>query len=444
MEKLRVFECFSGVGSQNMGLRDIGVDYEVVATADIDKWAIISYAAIHNDLDSHIGEIKRDKEWKKEVSERMRAKGIKPPRSYKKLKWLEIADKLSKNLGDISKINTGDIPDHDLFTFSFPCQDISLAGNQKGLKEDSGTRSSLLWECKKVIEAKKPKYLLLENVKNLIGKNHKENFDKWLEWLESQGYTNKWKVLNAKDYGVPQNRERVFVVSYRDDMDFEFPKKQELKLRLKDVLEKNVDESFYYDGDRLPKLIDKINKKGLSKGKLESTKRLGGLFDKKGKTHQAGSTWDTNGLSPVIDTMQGGYREPMICEERSDEGLRFFKDNVSGTIRTIDSGGDKRIIESKIANVPTSREYHGFREESPTLCARDYKDPKTILEIQKEIYKIRRVTPRECWRLMGFTDEDFDKAAKFMSNSQLYKQAGNSIVVPVLESIFKNMFKKGE
>ena len=153
--KLRVFEAFAGYGSQSIALRNIGIDYEVVAISEIDKYAIKAYESIHGKVN---------------------------------------------NLGDISKINVEDIPDHDLFTYSFPCQDISVAGKQASLEENSGTRSSLLWECKKIIEGKKPKYLLMENVKNLVSKKHKPYFDKWLEWLEEQGYSNTWKVLNAKDY----------------------------------------------------------------------------------------------------------------------------------------------------------------------------------------------------------------------------------------------------
>lgn len=168
MKTLKVFEAFAGVGSQRMALRNLGIPHEVVAIAEIEKFAIASYEAIHGKVN---------------------------------------------NLGDISTVATDEIPDHDIFTYSFPCQDISVEGKQAGLDVNSGTRSGILWECQKVISSKKPKYLLLENVKNLVGKRHKANFDLWLEWLSGQGYTNYWQVLNAKDYGIPQNRARVFVVS---------------------------------------------------------------------------------------------------------------------------------------------------------------------------------------------------------------------------------------
>ena len=150
---IKVFEAFAGIGTQRMALRNLGIEHEVVAIAEIDKYAIKSYEAIHGEVN---------------------------------------------NLGDISKIKTEDIPDHDLFTYSFPCQDISLAGKGLGLDAGSGTRSGLLWECQKIIAGKKPKYLLLENVKNLVGKKHKHNFDLWLDWLKELGYTNYWKVLDGR------------------------------------------------------------------------------------------------------------------------------------------------------------------------------------------------------------------------------------------------------
>ena len=208
--KIKVFEAFSGIGTQRMALRNLGIEHEVVAIAEIDKYALKSYEAIHGDC---------------------------------------------PNLGDISKIDPNDIPDHDLFTYSFPCQDISAAGKGKGFEKGSGTRSGLLWECEKVIRAKKPKYLLMENVKNLVAKKFKPGFEEWLKALEEIGYTNYYSVLNAKDYGIPQNRERVFCVSILGDHEpYKFPKKQELTIRLKDVLEDEVDEKYYLSEERVAQL----------------------------------------------------------------------------------------------------------------------------------------------------------------------------------------------
>ena len=208
--KIKVFEAFSGIGTQRMALRNLGIEHEVVAIAEIDKYALKSYEAIHGDC---------------------------------------------PNLGDISKIDPNTIPDHDLFTYSFPCQDISAAGKGKGFEKGSGTRSGLLWECEKVIRAKKPKYLLMENVKNLVSKKFKPGFEEWLKALEEIGYTNYYSVLNAKDFGVPQNRERVFCVSILGDHEpYIFPEKQELAIRLKDVLEDEVDEKYYLSEERVVQL----------------------------------------------------------------------------------------------------------------------------------------------------------------------------------------------
>ena len=403
-KKIRVFEAFAGYGSQSMALRNLGVNYEVVAISEIDKYAIQAYEAIHGKVN---------------------------------------------NLGDISKINVDDIPDHDLFTYSFPCQDISVAGKMEGI-EKGQTRSGLLYECERIIEGKKPKYLLLENVKNLVGKKFKPQFDEWLKYLEELGYTNYWKVLNAKDYGIPQNRERVFVVSILGTHEpFRFEEGKDLSLRLKDILEKNVDEKYYINTDRAKQLIEILKKKGDLKADIVPcdssiykpkalevancitarydagiqnkqsigvaiVERMGGLFDTEKTRRQAGAVWNKEGLAPTLDTMQGGYRQPLIaegkfiCEQRCDEGLRFFKDNICGTIRTINSGGDKRVIELN--------EYE---------------------------FRIRKLTPRECFRLMGVGESNIDKIqAAGISNTQQYKLAGNSIVVPVLEGIFRNLFIK--
>ncbi len=180
---MKVFEAFAGYGSQHLALKRLNADFEIVGISEIDKYALIAYEALHGSLPT--------------------------------------------NYGDITKIDWATVPDFDLFTYSFPCQDISIVGQRKGFDEGSGTESSLLWECKRAIEAKKPAILLMENVKNLVGKKNKPNFDKWCEYLESLGYKNYWKVLNAKDYGIPQNRERVFMLSFLDGRDYAFPEPKE-------------------------------------------------------------------------------------------------------------------------------------------------------------------------------------------------------------------------
>lgn len=194
-----------------------------------------------------------------------------PNFSYELVGWSEI-DKYAiqahnavypqwaeRNYGDISKIDWESVPDFDLFTYSFPCTDISNAGQQKGLEEGSGTRSSLLWECKKAIEIKRPKYLLMENVKALVSNKFKPYLMKWEQFLADMGYANFTQVMNAKGYGVPQNRERVFMVSIRkEDAVYYFPKPFELKSRLKDVLETNVDEKYYLS-DKMLEYFHRVN-----------------------------------------------------------------------------------------------------------------------------------------------------------------------------------------
>lgn len=369
---LRVLEAFSGVGSQRMALRNLGVNHEVVAVAEIDKFAIKSYEAIHGE---------------------------------------------TFNLGDVSQVEIEDIPEHDLFTYSFPCQDISVAGNGLGLDEGSGTRSGLLWECQKIILGKKPKYLLLENVKNLVGKKHKPNFDKWLEWLEEEGYTNYWQVLNAKNYGVPQNRERVFVVSILGEHEpYEFPEPVELESRLKDVLDEEVDEKFYLTEAQTERLIQNSN----HLQDLVNDPKINVLAHRKNYRRNT-QVFDPNGITETLDTGQGGGRGHYIPIKNATK--KGYLEATHG------DGVDLAYPESK------TRRGRVQKEISQTLTTDDSKGVLTN-------FRIRKLTPLECWRLMGFSDEDFYKSEAVNSNSQLYKQAGNSIVVPVLEAIFKQLFKE--
>ena len=202
---LRVFEAFAGYGSQHMAFDRIkkripGFDFKVVGISEIDKYALQAYEAVHGEC---------------------------------------------PNYGDISKINWDEVPDFDFFSYSFPCTDISNAGLQKGLEEGSGTRSSLLWECKKAIEIKRPKYLLMENVKALVSAKFLPFYKKWEQYLAEMGYDNHCMVMNARDYGCPQNRERIFVFSILGDhKPFHFPQPIPLEKRLKDVLEPEVDDKY--------------------------------------------------------------------------------------------------------------------------------------------------------------------------------------------------------
>lgn len=259
------------------------------------------------------------------------------------------------------------------------CQDLSFAGKKAGISEN--TRSGLLLHVERllknaVIIGNHPKFLLLENVKALVSKKFKADFDNWLNVLDELGYNNYWKVLNAKDYGVPQNRERVFVVSIRKDIDtgYEFPPPIKLEKRLKDVLEEGVDEKYYLSGERVSGLISSTLK-------------------------------------------QKEKRRNFAFEPKTKEGVANCVSSKAGQRKT-----------------------DNFLKEPSTKVAGGNLQPK----ITENDCRIRKLTPKECWRLMGFTDDEFEKAkASGVSNTQLYKQAGNSIVVDVLEGIFKNLFKEG-
>lgn len=420
--KLKVFEAFAGVGSQRMALRNLGVEHEVVAISEIDKFAIKSYEAIHGE---------------------------------------------TYNVGDISQVNVSEIPNHDLFTYSFPCQDISLAGKQSGLDKDSGTRSSLLWDCEKVIKHKRPKYLMLENVKNLVSKKFKHNFDEWLSILENYGYTNYWEVLNAKDYGIPQNRERVFVISILEEhIPYEFPIKQELTLRLKDLLESAVDEKYYLSDEQISKI--KSSKFNQNKTRIQNKDvcqtlcardykdpkcvRVGQYIDDKGIKHQSLSVYDKVGIAPTLDTMRGGHLEPHIIE---DKFKSYDSKNEIGAVigstqknATVTDGSFSPTLTSSMGTggghtpmiVQKSHGYNkgGYKDLVPSLTTSAWQENNFLTLGFSQ--KVRKLTPKECWRLMGFSDEDFYKASEVNSNSQLYKQAGNSIVVNVLEAMFKNLF----
>jgi len=189
--------------------------------------------------------------------------------------WSEIEDSAIKahnllfpeydgrNLGDMSKIEWEGVEDFDLLTYSTPCQSVSTAGKRNGIAEGSGTRSSLLWYTRNAIIAKKPKYLLMENVKGLVSEKFRPYFFAWLKELESYGYDNFYKVLNAKDYGIPQNRERIFVISIRRDgeenIHYHFPKPQKLELKVEDVIQESADEKYYLKSEYIKKFVEQIN-----------------------------------------------------------------------------------------------------------------------------------------------------------------------------------------
>ncbi len=480
---IKIFSLFSGIGAFEKALERLNIKYELVGFSEIDKFAIKSYCAIHN------------------VSE-------------------------DKNFGDITKINISKLPDFDLLTWGFPCQDISIAGKMQGIKEGE-TRSGLYYEGYKILKEKRPMYSIIENVKNLTSKRFKPQFESILNDLSELGYTNYWQVLNAKDYGIPQNRERVFIISIRSDIvisNFCFPQKVPLMWKLKDFLEDKVDEKYYLSEKGIGRLIKKNNKlitdnknpnvssciiAGYHKmdgrnnqyiSESANVERIGGLYDNENRTHQAGSVYNSEGLSPTLTTMSnGGNKQPFVLvREGTKQGYskaqvgdsinvsypnnigkrgRVGKE-VSQTILTspnmailensnkpkcltprgmsiqdriydtegiansiVASNFRSKIAEKKMFNPYNNTEIKEIAPTQTTSCGCTTSSSAILIsEDGKNFMRIRKLTPLECWRLMGFDDDDFYKAKNAgVSDTQLYRQAGNSIVVNVLEFILAEL-----
>lgn len=355
MNKLRILELFGGIGACSKALEKLGIDYEIADYVEIDKYAVKSFNAIHNTN----FEPQDITQWDKDI-------------------------------------------EVDLVMHGSPCQDFSLAGLQAGGDEGSGTRSSLMYETIRIVKKLKPKYVIWENVKNLLSKKHRHNFDAYLEIMESLGYKNYYQVLNAKDYGIPQNRERVFTISIRNDInkEFVFPEKQELKLKLKDMLEDEVDEKYY--------LSDKLLACFMSDGtgKYPRRERFLQNINRKNK-EVANAIITTEGNKPTCNFIFKPRVLGGIGEKKSNGGTQWYQQD--------------RIYDNNVGL-------------SLSTTAQPYYQDKQL--------RIRKLMPCECWKLMGFDKSDFDKASKVNSNAQLYKQAGNSIVVNVLMAIFNELLKK--
>lgn len=290
------------------------------------------------------------------------------------------------------------------------CQDFSVAGLGKGGDEGTGTRSSLLYETIRIVDKLKPKYVIWENVKNLISKKHRHNFDNYINRLEELGYKSYYQVLNSKDYGIPQNRERIFTISIRKDIDngYVFPEKQELKLRLKDMLENNVDEKYYLSDIQI--------------NRIKATNYVSGGYAQRVR--------QPNGICNTLHTCQGGNTEPKVAT------IKIKNNTKKGYLEAADGDG-------VYTNTTTKR---GTVQKGMCQTLTSIQDKGVV---EKDL-RIRKLTPLEYWRLQGFDDQDFYKAKERLnntfykgrdrSNSQLYKKAGNSITVNVLEKIFLNLF----
>ena len=369
---IRILELFGGIGAIRKAFERENIPHKVIDYVEIDKYAVKSYNAMFNEN----FEVQDITTWNKDI-------------------------------------------DVDFIMHGSPCQDFSVAGKQAGGDLGSGTRSSLMYETIRIVGKLRPKYVMWENVKNLLSKKHKHNFDAYIETMNILGYNSYYQVLNAKDYGIPQNRERVYTISIRKDIDkgdFRFPEKEDLKLRLKDMLEDEVDKKYYLSEKMKDYILDNNDS-------------------------QKGTKWDGRADNDVLN--------PNIAHALSVRGAggsqragvsNFIIDDIDGEIKVKDLKKQIQVVgKLNIKGQDIIKRVYSPNGIAPSLTSMQggNRQPKILLSD----IKIRKLTPKECWRIMGFGDEDFEKAQGVpTSNTQLYKQAGNSIVVNVLEKILLNLF----
>lgn len=565
MKNLRLIELCSGIGAQAKGLEHTGLfQVESVATADLDKEVVVSYAAIHCGLTNELIEFYENYPSKEEMAAELTAKRLgydfkndKPYDWYKlsrkkdKTKGIEkywLADHLSHNLGDMMQIDA--LPDCDFLTYSCPCTDLSIAGHQEGLKwtcQDCGhtydpaaysveerylcpvcgskhvksTRSGLLYEVERLLVTAKqngnlPKYLLMENVDALVSKKYIDSFNNWLERLENLGYHSYYQVINAKNAGVPQNRKRIFVFSILKEIDtgkFTFPVPFDNGIRLKDVLENTVEEKYYLSDEKVASFLGNLiktededtvsikqaTKDGYIKCDLpgvadlsypESTTRRGRVqengtvsptltaaqtgickLEKTNEVLQVGniaegkSGWEnpqtgriySTECSPTLNTCNGGGHEPKIligCDKSHNSPQIIERANciTAKEDRGISNHrAEGTAVIEKIGNInPSGKGINGnvFGENglAPTLTTNKGEGPKIAISSDTSYItpyiRIRKLTPKECHRLMGFDDIDVNRCkAVGMSDAQGYKQAGNSIVTNVISLIAEHFYK---
>lgn len=414
---IRLIELFGGISCQAQALLNLGVDFENYRYCDFDKYACQSHNEIMGTND---------------------------------------------NPSDITKWKGEDLGVCDtdkycyIMTYSFPCTDLSTAGKMAGMERGSGTRSGLLWEVERLLKESNelPQVLLMENVPQVHGKKNKASFDEWCHFLESLGYKNYWKDLNAKDYGVPQSRNRCFMVSLHGDYFYKFPEPIELKLKLQDLLEDEVDER-YYISDKMIVYLDKKVEQGWKKIVINNTEIANTICNP--AKNQINDNWIED--KPNCKVVGG------IGEKRSNNGTQYFmqdriyEGDISNAVCTCANPYyklndnlktqlcNKLIQEGKVKEYDVIR--HSYSSNrlkngdknmgrienherlSPTLDTRC-----DCLGVCKN-YRIRKLTPTECLRLMGVRDEYSKRMT--CSNAQKYKQAGNGIVVDVLMAIFKQM-----
>lgn len=356
-DNVKVGTFFSGIGSPEMAfkrLKDNGIikNFESVFYCEIDKYAVKSYCAIHNKTEND-------------------------------------------NLGDITKINGANLPYCDIWIGGFPCQDISMAGVRRGFDFNSNTRSSLGWKMIQFLREIKdpPKVVIFENVAAITNVNMRRTLNLFKKDLEDLGYTLYDQVLTALDYGTPQNRERYFLVAIKGNYLYYFPEKIKLKLRLKDLLEKDIDPNLV--------LSEKVP------------------FD----------------LQKFVENRNYDKNSKLICKNLKDRRKRY----VINLYRFIDGKNHcGRDTSSRYNQTARLWSMNGY---CPTLTANSTEDTSKMIIYKDNCFFVKKISPLESWRFMGFSDDDFYKAKSIgISNRQLFKQAGNSIATNVIYYILKNLF----
>jgi len=468
MKKIRLFEMFSGFGGASFALKKAGIPFECIGYSEIDKYAVKCYEQNH-------------------IAEDMRTQGF----SEMEIKdYLFIVEDLIKsdvtdvqyNFGDCTKINPNDIPDFDLLTGGFPCQSFSVAG--KGLGE-LDTRGTLFNEIIRIAEFKHPKFMLLENVKGLVGKKHKATFEKILSELERIGYYVDWKVLNSKEYGIPQNRERVFFKCYNlvkceGLLIKNWPEKEELNIFLKDILEESVDEKYYLSEKMIEKLsfkeklsgeVANLNKGG-ERGSVYSEnvkymsclsatdyKQPKQIIQLNSPSHSNNRVYSVEGISPTLNTMGGGNRQPFIVASRGrnplnptarvvgDSTVQMLEPKFDGTtncLSTVQKDNYVCIVNATKKGYLEAKEGDGVNLEQPNSKTRRGRVQKGLCStlqcndarcVVTRDFRIRKLTPTECFRLMGFLNDEINLEG--ISNSQKYRLAGNGWDINLVSKIFK-------
>lgn len=468
---IRLIELFAGIGSQAKALKNLNVDFEHHFVCEIEPQVVKTYNVIHGT-------------------------NFEPT--------------------DITKISANDlnITNTDLYTYiltySFPCQDLSICGKGKGMEKGTGTRSSLLWEVERLLKEcnELPQILLMENVPMVHSSENIKDFEKWLLFLESLGYKNYWKDLNAKNYGIPQNRDRCYMISLlNSNCDYTFPQPIKLKLRLKDMLEEKVDDKYFLSDKMIKYLANPLAmnggrkkvfmrnfdtnkeiastitcaagnrppdnyilvKEATQKGYVEAYEGDGIYIDrphqKRGvvqkdmiqtikcncndvgvvvlgnyspSEHNAARIVDNSGIAPTVMENHGTVTATVDKNLWSQSQMKMIT-NDGNVKRYINSDIVDEFKEGQAADISFPNGYNKAKRVHNECPAINGTTTESSFIVKNDL-RIRKLTPKECWRLMGFSDNDFDKAEKINSNTQLYKQAGNSIVVNVLMAIFKQFF----